>query len=42
MISLVNKFATKIEEKKGAVSEDETAQFRSYLFSVGITNPVTR
>ena len=42
MVSLVNKFAAKIEEKKGTVSEDETIQFKAYLLSVGIANPVTR
>lgn len=42
MVNLVNKFAAKIEEKKGTVSEDETIQFKAYLLSVGIANPVTR
>ena len=72
MVGLVNKFAAKMEEKKGSVSEDEvrncrspdyvvvfychhdvcvcvcvctylqTVQFKSYLLSVGIANPVTR
>lgn len=70
MVSLVNKFAAKIEEKKGSVTEDEvnkivvqvfpgvvfclvieidlllicsqTVQFKAYLLSVGIANPVTR
>ena len=74
MIGLVNKFAAKIEDKKGALSEDEvslvylfvcemecvgwhlecssqyfclfaasqTIQFKSYLLSVGIANPVTK
>ena len=62
MVTMVNKFAAKIEEKKGAVTEDEvclfvclsqysdlnvrlhtqTIQFKSYLLSVGIANPVTR
>lgn len=42
MVNVVNKFAAKIEEKKGNVSDDETAQFRSYMLSVGISNPVTR
>ena len=57
MVGLVNKFAAKMEDKKGSVSEDEvslcaaiaslivtawfqTVQFKSYLLSVGISNPV--
>ncbi|XP_064405346.1 vacuolar protein-sorting-associated protein 36-like [Halichondria panicea] len=42
MVGLVNKFAAKIEEKKGSLSEDETIQFKAYLLSVGIANPVTK
>jgi ESCRT-II complex subunit VPS36 len=42
MVNVVNKFAAKMEEKKGSITEDETAQFRSYMLSVGISNPVTR
>ena len=73
MITLVNKFAAKLEDKKGSLTEDEvsfiqnsssciqhvhctcmfirmyctcdtlqTIQFKSYLLSVGIANPVTR
>lgn len=42
MVTMVNKFAAKIEEKKGSLSEDETIQFKAYLLSVGIANPVTR
>lgn len=42
MVGLVNKFAAKMEEKKGSLSEDETIQFKAYLLSVGIANPVTK
>lgn len=42
MVTLVNKFAAKLEDKKGSLTEDETIQFKSYLLSVGIANPVTR
>lgn len=72
MVGLVNRFAAKLEDKKGgALSEDEvdtndwrffffkfncffvcllfsfslplqTIQFKSYLLSVGIANPVTK
>lgn len=42
MVGMVNRFAALIEEKKGSVSEDETIQFKAYLLSVGIANPVTR
>ncbi|XP_028397949.1 vacuolar protein-sorting-associated protein 36-like [Dendronephthya gigantea] len=42
MVALADKFASKIEEKKGSITEDETILFKSYLLSVGISNPVTR
>eukprot|EP00731_Ephydatia_muelleri_P031182 Em0022g696a len=42
MVAIVNKFAAKIEEKKGTVSEDETVAFKSCLLSAGIANPVTK
>ncbi|XP_062513845.1 vacuolar protein-sorting-associated protein 36-like isoform X2 [Corticium candelabrum] len=42
MVTLADRFASKLEEKQGAVSEDETVAFKSYLLSIGIANPVTR
>lgn len=42
MVSLAKNIATKIKEKQGEISEDETVQFKSYLLSLGINDPVTR
>lgn len=30
------------QDKQGEVSDDETIQFKSYLLSMGIADPVTR
>ena len=32
----------KFQDKQGEVSDDETVQFKSYLLSLGISDPVTR
>lgn len=42
MVSLAKVISTKIKEKQGDISEDETIQFKSYLLSLGIDDPVTR
>ncbi|XP_068720318.1 vacuolar protein-sorting-associated protein 36-like isoform X2 [Montipora capricornis] len=42
MVAIADKVASKLEEKKGAITEDETVMFKSYLLSMGIANPVTR
>ncbi|XP_006824476.1 vacuolar protein-sorting-associated protein 36-like [Saccoglossus kowalevskii] len=42
MVDLSKNIATKIKEKKGDITEDETVKFKAYLLSLGITNPVTR
>jgi ESCRT-II complex subunit VPS36 len=42
MVTLADRFASKLEEKQGSISEDETIAFKSYLLSIGIANPVTR
>jgi len=42
MVALANKMSKRIREKKGDVSDDETIQFKSYLMSMGISDPVTR
>ena len=34
MITLVNQFAAKIEEKKGSVTEDEASYIINHFFSV--------
>uniref|UniRef100_A0AAY4ABH1 Vacuolar protein-sorting-associated protein 36 n=1 Tax=Denticeps clupeoides TaxID=299321 RepID=A0AAY4ABH1_9TELE len=34
--------ASKIKEKQGDITEDETIRFKSYLLSMGIADPVTR
>ncbi|XP_077984316.1 vacuolar protein-sorting-associated protein 36-like [Glandiceps talaboti] len=42
MVDLSKNIATKIKDKKGDITEDETVKFKSYLLSLGISNPVTR
>lgn len=42
MVALSKNISTKIKEHSGEVSADETTQFRSYLLSLGIDDPVTR
>lgn len=42
MVALANTMSKKIREKQGDVSDDETIQFKSYLMSMGISDPVTR
>eukprot|EP00062_Callorhinchus_milii_P027038 gi/632989869/ref/XP_007883878.1/ PREDICTED: vacuolar protein-sorting-associated protein 36-like [Callorhinchus milii] len=42
MVDLSRLIATKIKDKQGEISEDETIRFKSYLLSMGIANPVTR
>lgn len=42
MVAMADKVASKLEEKKGSFTEDETVMFKSYLLSMGIANPVTR
>ncbi|GFN75050.1 vacuolar protein-sorting-associated protein 36 [Plakobranchus ocellatus] len=42
MVNLSKTIATKIKEKQGDITEDETVKFKSYLLSMGISNPVTR
>ncbi|KAJ8027994.1 Vacuolar protein-sorting-associated protein 36 [Holothuria leucospilota] len=41
MVELSKKISTKIKEKQGDISEDETIKFKSYLLSLGISDPVT-
>ncbi|KAM8834630.1 vacuolar protein-sorting-associated protein 36 [Synchiropus picturatus] len=42
MVELSKSIASKIKDKQGDISEDETIRFKSYLLSMGIANPVTR
>jgi ESCRT-II complex subunit VPS36 len=42
MVALSKTIATKIKDKQGDITEDETVKFKSYLLSMGIPNPVTR
>ncbi|KAJ8944772.1 hypothetical protein NQ318_003640 [Aromia moschata] len=42
MVKLSRTISTKIKEKQGDITEDETVRFKSYLMSLGIDDPVTR
>jgi len=42
MVSLAKSISTKIKEAQGGITEDETVQFKSYLLSLGIDDPVTK
>lgn len=42
MVVISKNISTKIREKQGDISEDDTVRFKSYLMSLGIDDPVTR
>ncbi|XP_050089751.1 vacuolar protein-sorting-associated protein 36 [Anopheles aquasalis] len=42
MVAVTKVVSSKIRERHGEVSEDETVRFKSYLMSLGIDDPVTR
>ncbi|KAL1124504.1 hypothetical protein AAG570_001130, partial [Ranatra chinensis] len=42
MVVLAKNISTKIRDRQGTITEDETVQFKSYLLSLGIDDPVTR
>lgn len=42
MVNLAKSISTKIRDKQGGITEDETVQFKSYLLSLGIDDPVTK
>lgn len=42
MVSLSKNISTKIREKQGDITDDETVKFKTYLLSLGIEDPVTR
>ena len=41
-MSLANSIAKRIRDTQGEISDDETIRFKSYLMSLGISDPVTR
>lgn len=42
MVTISKVISSKIRERQGDISEDETVRFKSYLMSLGIDDPVTR
>lgn len=42
MVAVSKVVSSKIRERQGDISEDETVRFKSYLMSLGIDDPVTR
>ncbi|XP_039279874.1 vacuolar protein-sorting-associated protein 36 isoform X2 [Nilaparvata lugens] len=42
MVKISKAISSKIREKQGDITEDETVRFKSYLLSLGINDPVTR
>lgn len=42
MVAISKSISSKIKEKQGNITEDETVKFKSYLLSLGIDDPVTR
>jgi len=42
MVGTAKRISEKMRAKMGAISDDETVQFKSYLLSLGIDDPVTR
>ncbi|KAG8190593.1 hypothetical protein JTE90_017858 [Oedothorax gibbosus] len=42
MVNLSKGVSQKLKDKKGDISDDETIQFKSYLLSLGISDPVTK
>ncbi|XP_054714251.1 vacuolar protein-sorting-associated protein 36-like [Uloborus diversus] len=42
MVGLSKNISQKIREKQSSITEDETVQFKSYLLSLGISDPVTK
>ena len=42
MVKLAQSISTKIREKQGEITEDETVQFKSYLLSLGVDDPITK
>ncbi|XP_013409912.1 vacuolar protein-sorting-associated protein 36 [Lingula anatina] len=42
MVTLAKGISSKIKEKQGDITEDETIRLQSYLLSLGVDDPVTR
>ena len=42
MVKLAQNISSKIKDKQGEITEDETVQFKSYLLSLGIDDPITK
>ncbi|XP_045459756.1 vacuolar protein-sorting-associated protein 36 [Melitaea cinxia] len=42
MVTISKTISSKIREKQGDISEDDTVRFKAYLMSLGIDDPVTR
>ncbi|CAH1635279.1 unnamed protein product [Spodoptera littoralis] len=42
MVVISKNISTKIRDKQGDISEDDTVRFKAYLMSLGIDDPVTR
>jgi len=42
MVKLAKSISSKIRDKNGEITEDETVQFKSYLLSLGIDDPITK
>ena len=42
MVALSKSISTKIRDKQGEITEDETVQFKSYLLSLGVDDPITK
>merc|ERR1719431_339818 len=42
MVALAKSISTQIRDRQGEITEDETVQFKSYLLSLGIDDPVTK
>lgn len=42
MVGISKVISSKIRERQGDISDDETVRFKSYLMSLGIDDPVTR
>lgn len=42
MVQLASVMSSKIKDRHGDISDDETVKFKSYLLSLGIEDPVTR
>ncbi|RCN29729.1 hypothetical protein ANCCAN_24509 [Ancylostoma caninum] len=42
MVSLSKSIAEKLRSRRGEITEDETIAFKSYLLSLGVSDPVTK